>query len=275
MAAYDFRTVIGADWSLPKQARLGPAIRTRRIFNESSGYSILAKDGGTDVNPALWKDYPHRSFVNLPVVTLADSRKEMIDPKAMLSFTKRYGLLDNLLTFEEDKEWTEFLESEGLLDYLKEKEDRLMVVESSPSPDTISKEIVGYSSEQIRKLVHTQSLLKYAWRSGDERALDAIDNYLSSGLPIHFDIDEGCFHIYVVNVQRLILMLFLRDHAEGKTAICANPDCPAPYFLKSRKTQKICEAGGCVTWAQRNYALKWWRENESKASKKNKKGTAK
>jgi hypothetical protein len=179
----------------------------------------------------------------------------------MLWFTKRYGLLDNLLARKGDKEWTRFLKHEGFIDYLKAKEDRLMLVESSPSVETISKEIAGYSSEQVRRMAGTQSLLKYTWRSGDERALDAIDLYLSGGLPIHFKIDEGCFRIYVANVQRLILMLFLRDHAAGKTAICANPDCPAPYFLKSRRTQKICEAGECVAWAQRNYSLKWWREN--------------
>jgi hypothetical protein len=234
----------------------------------------LAKIGSAEVDPARWRDYPHRCFVNLPVVTLSDSGEEMIDPKAMLSFTKKYGPLDSLIAYDEDKEWTEFLEREGYKNYLQEKEDCLALVESSPSVETISEVISGCSSERILRLAGTQSFLKYAWRSGDERALDAIDQYLSGGLPIHFDLDEGCFRIHVVNVQRLILMLFLRDQAAGKTAICANPDCPAPYFLKSRKTQKICEAGDCVAWAQRNYALKWWRENESKASKEKLKGGA-
>ena len=226
----------------------------------------MAKIGTADIDPSRWKEPPHRAYANLPIVALSDSQEEMIDAKAMLSFTKKFGLLDNLLTSPEDKEWTGFLKREGFLEYLKEPEDRVMPVESSPSVETISREVSGYTSEQIQKLAGTQSLLKYAWRSGDERALDAIDSYLSGGLPIHFEIDEGCLRIYVASVQRLILMLFLRDHAAGKTAICANPDCPAPYFLKSRKTQRICEAGDCVGWAQRNYALKWWRVNKKKNS---------
>jgi hypothetical protein len=235
----------------------------------------LAKSGSAEVDPGRWRDYPHRCFVNLPVVTLSDSGEEMIDPKAMLSFSKKYGLLDSLMAHVEDEQWMEFLEHEGYRNYLTEKEDCLVLEESSPSVEIISRDISGYSSERIRRLAGTQSFLKYAWRSSDERALDAIDQYLSGGLPIHFDLDEGCFRIHVVNVQRLILMLFLRDQAAGKTAICANPDCPAPYFLKSRKAQRICEAGDCVAWAQRNYALKWWRENESKAAKGKMRGRTK
>lgn len=260
---YGFTVGLKAHWRLPQEVKLGPFVGRWHIGSGSGGYSVLAKEGSVPVAFTRWRDYAHRSFVNLPVATFPDSGEEIIDPTAMLSFTKRYGLLDNLLANEEDKEWTRFLEREGYIDYLKANEDRLMLVESSPSVETISKEFAGYSSEQVEKLAGTQSLLKYAWRSGDERALAAIDKYLSDGLPVHVEVD-GRLRVYVASVQRLILMLFLRDQGEGKTAICANPDCPAPYFLKSRKTQKICEAGECVAWAQRNYSLKWWRENRKK-----------
>lgn len=43
-------------------------------------------------------------------------------------------------------------------------------------------------------------------------------------------------------------------------ARCHNPDCPAPYFLARRKDQKYCERGDCTAYAQRQYALKWWKE---------------
>jgi len=109
--------------------------------------------------------------------------------------------------------------------------------------------------------------LKYAWKSGDKRTVEEIAEYTSESLRPHVDVATGAVAIKVADAWTMTCLLFLRDHAAGKTAVCANPECPAPYFLRSRKTQKICEAGECVAWAQRNYSLKWWRENESKAAK--------
>ena len=44
-----------------------------------------------------------------------------------------------------------------------------------------------------------------------------------------------------------------------KMAVCGNPECPAPYFLKKRATQRFCERGPCVEYGQRQHALNWWR----------------
>jgi len=77
-----------------------------------------------------------------------------------------------------------------------------------------------------------------------------------------------------------ICILFLRDHAAGRTAICANPHCSNPFFLKRRSVQKYCEAGPCVEYAQRQYALSWWRtkgkkiRQQQQARSKNKKREA-
>ena len=61
-----------------------------------------------------------------------------------------------------------------------------------------------------------------------------------------------------------IWLLFVRDSWAGKTAICANPDCPNPYFIRKRKTQKYCEAGPCVNEALKGQKLKWWKNNRGK-----------
>ena len=52
-----------------------------------------------------------------------------------------------------------------------------------------------------------------------------------------------------------------------RMAKCGNPDCPAPYFLAKRSTQRYCERGDCTQYAVRQKALKWWTENRSKASR--------
>ena len=66
-----------------------------------------------------------------------------------------------------------------------------------------------------------------------------------------------------------ICMLFLRDHAAHKTGFCANPECANPYFLRKRRTQKYCEAGPCVAYAQRRYSLSYW-NREGRERRKNK-----
>ena len=53
-----------------------------------------------------------------------------------------------------------------------------------------------------------------------------------------------------------------------KLAQCHNPDCPVPFFVGRRKNQKYCERGDCTTYAQRQYALDWWKRNQG-SSKKN------
>jgi len=55
-------------------------------------------------------------------------------------------------------------------------------------------------------------------------------------------------------------------------AICANPVCPARYFLAKRKTQRYCEQACCTTYAQNRRSLKWWsREGNEWRAKRQKK----
>jgi hypothetical protein len=249
--AYAFQSVIKADWQLPLEPELGSHMQ-QNLAGGLMGYVILAKRGGITADPARWKTPPHRVFVNLPVSSSPELGMEIVEPKALLGFCKRYGFLyDHTVNNR-----------------------RVLKVETSASLESISSMIGGYGSTEFRELIDmkSQAVLKYAWKSGDRRALEEIAKFTATSLQAQVDITAGTVVIKVANAWTMICMLVLRDHAAGKTAVCANPECPAPYFLKSRKTQRICEAGECVAWAQRNYALKWWRENESKASKGKLKG---
>jgi len=58
-------------------------------------------------------------------------------------------------------------------------------------------------------------------------------------------------------VWQTAFLLCIRDRLRGKTAICENPECPAPYFLRKRKTQKFCEAGPCKNYGARQRRKKW------------------
>jgi hypothetical protein len=252
--AYSFRSVTRLRWQLPTELELGSHVQ-QNLAGGLSSYTIFAKPGDITADPARWKATPHRVFVNLPASTTPELGLEIVEPKAMLGFSKRYGLLEHNTV---NDRW-------------------VLQVQSTASLGYISSTIEGFGPEEFGELIRmkSQALLRFAWKTGDKRVRDEIGRYTAQELQAQVDIATGAVVLNVANAWTLICMLFLRDHAAGKTAVCANPECPAPYFLKSRKTQKICEAGECVAWAQRNYALRWWRENESKASKGKLEGKAK
>jgi CGNR zinc finger len=50
----------------------------------------------------------------------------------------------------------------------------------------------------------------------------------------------GGLSVYVQELWALTRLMFLRDWFDGRTKVCASPDCPAPYFLAVRKGQRFC-----------------------------------
>jgi hypothetical protein len=53
-----------------------------------------------------------------------------------------------------------------------------------------------------------------------------------------------------------------------RLAICSNPTCSVRYFLAKRRGQKYCERGDCTAYAQRQYALNWWKREHSSEKRK-------
>ena len=49
-------------------------------------------------------------------------------------------------------------------------------------------------------------------------------------------------------------------HMSGRTSYCQNPNCAAPYFFPTRRSQKYC-SDVCAIPAQRDSKRKWWSEN--------------
>ena len=108
-----------------------------------------------------------------------------------------------------------------------------------------------------------QQRLRDAWRD-DESALRYINYSIAGHMKTVWEFRKGHIEVAVDDLWSTICILFLRDHAAHKTAICANPDCKSPYFIRKRKTQKYCESGPCTEYAQRRYALKWWNRTGKK-----------
>jgi hypothetical protein len=68
------------------------------------------------------------------------------------------------------------------------------------------------------------------------------------------------FTVTSTDLWTLIRCLYLLDSGAGKIGYCENPGCPTPYFVKRRRTQKLCELGPCTDWAHRRDALKYWNQ---------------
>ena len=202
----------------------------------AEGVSGYVISGRLGEESAEWQEPPHVVFANL----LSEK------PESVETFTKRYGVLDRLYMDRDDPKGNRF------------------TIDSAT-------------------FMHTQEVLRRAWRyiaSTDDRdrgsdAFGEIEAEVEEG----FDTDVVVAHRHVLlrpkHLWASICFLFLWDWKAQKLGFCENPECPAPYFRKKRKTQKFCEQGPCVAYAQRQYSLDWWnrigkkrREKKAKAQHK-------
>jgi hypothetical protein len=195
-----------------------------------------------------WPDPPHVYFANL-----------QLDWKSLLKFDKTFGPL-----------LREHLHLKREMAATTEKAPNLTDFERDQFATTEHKfEIAIYDPDDVQHACGMQQLLRDAWK-GDGHAV-AILQYGGdlttqqgpygpprlSAVPSAHGID-----IYAEDLWNYIRVAFLSDHAAGRTRVCANPDCGAgaPYFLAKRKDQRICGNDKCAAWAQREWALDWWKE---------------
>lgn len=118
-------------------------------------------------------------------------------------------------------------------------------------------------------------ILRNAWR-GNGAALAEINGWMNQYVQTSIRFVTGRIEVEPKDLLASIFLLFLRDYSAGKIAICENPDCVQPYFVKRRASQKFCESSACKAHAQRQYALKWWddvgKKRREKKQKKSKRG---
>jgi hypothetical protein len=165
-----------------------------------------------------WPEPPHIALANLR----AD------DPKSAEAFIRRYGVL-----------------FEGR---------RGFYMNDDPVKIVPKREFSIKSSD----LKLAQSELLAAWE-GDSAFIVLMEGRVVEGMETDVLVDtSGDVLLRPRSLLATISFVFLRDYRSRKLGICENPDCPAPYFRKKRSTQKFCEAGPCVAYAQRRYALRWW-----------------
>lgn len=157
-----------------------------------------------------------------PHIRFANLRVE--DPKDAEAFTKRYGVLSRLYEGTDDTDVRKFKIDSATFMALQER-------------------------------------LRQAWPGegrSDVEAWAEIEGVVEEGFDTDVVVSGGFVHLRPKDLWASICFLYLRDAQAGKLGFCGNPDCPAPYFRKKRKTQKFCEAGPCADFARRKYALRYW-----------------
>jgi hypothetical protein len=171
----------------------------------------------------------------LPHIAFANLLAE--NPKAAEAFTRRYGALS-----------------------------RQYINRDDPDGKNFTIDSATFMAQQDR--------LRQAWPVKDSSHISAFVD-MEGEVEESFDTDVvvsgGFVHLRPKDLWASICFLYLWDVHAKRLGFCGNPDCPAPYFRKKRRTQKYCEQGPCVQYAQRQYSLDWWnREGKKRREKKSK-----
>jgi hypothetical protein len=140
-------------------------------------------------------------------------------------------------------------------------------------------------------LIPIRNLIRVAWRAGS--SLDTISKGparlhpeialliskhelapIESAVTARIRVTAGRTEVVPDHWWQTAWLLYLRDREQGKTAICANPDCPAPYFIRKRRTQKFCESG-CVEYGAAQRSQRWWQLHGAEWRSRRKSGKGK
>jgi hypothetical protein len=81
--------------------------------------------------------------------------------------------------------------------------------------------------------------VRFAWRAKDAKELWLFENVERYDMP--FTVSGKKLQLAPADVFTYIRLLLTRDISENRARICANPNCPSPYFIYKRRDQKFCE----------------------------------
>jgi len=114
-------------------------------------------------------------------------------------------------------------------------------------------------------LLNWRMWLRKAWE-GDDRdvkfALAAWTKVATRDNSESWVFDPTPPYSVVPNYKILALSLAIGvSELLPKLAVCANPECPQPYFFKGRKTQRFCDRPACAAYGQREHKRNWWNEH--------------
>jgi hypothetical protein len=129
--------------------------------------------------------------------------------------------------------------------------------------------------DDVPEILRLRNLLRDAWRGGPTANQSVADlmGLHSEVLSVYSDWQRASIVFLPRNeMQAACYALLLHSN---RARFCANPDCPAPYFIAKRTTQRYCSPD-CLKPFQKQWKLDWWnregKARRAKASAKSRKG---
>jgi hypothetical protein len=123
-------------------------------------------------------------------------------------------------------------------------------------------------AETIRKLqptpaLRTRDMLRLIWK-GDSDANDYL-KVLLSGSRTQFNWKRGELVYEPQNeLEQAIYALFRNSRL---ARVCESTDCPAPFFIAKRKSQRYC-GPECASVYQKQWKRRWWKDKGASRRKK-------
>jgi hypothetical protein len=190
-----------------------------------------------------WLDAPHIALANL-----------QLDEASLKMFTQRYGPL-----------------------YAHPKRSRAeeILVAESEDPLGTALAVNRLSVPDLGRAQKMQELLRSAWRGERFAIVELEHDLMQKGLRPWFGVTEqvlglkdaprDALTLWADDIWTVVRIAFLMDCKIGRAKVCANRDCPTPYFVESRKGQEFCTHKCAVLINVRRFRE---RQNKSKAGMK-------
>lgn len=120
-------------------------------------------------------------------------------------------------------------------------------------------------SDSDSPLLDYRDRLRKIWSGDHSAAGDALNFWVRQATLYNRQswlLSSGEFYWVTPNHHILPLSLAIGvSELLPKMAVCANPECSQPYFLKGRKNQRFCDRPTCAAYGQRQHKKKWWSEH--------------
>jgi hypothetical protein len=98
----------------------------------------------------------------------------------------------------------------------------------------------------------------------------ALGDFYESHSPNPANSSARPFPARTTAAAKTIGVLLRIQRSADRLRFCGNPDCPAPYFIARRSTQRYCSES-CAGPAERESKRVWWKEHGSDRRRKAKK----
>ncbi|MFZ0466820.1 MAG: hypothetical protein WAL78_14085 [Candidatus Acidiferrales bacterium] len=190
--------------------------------------------------------------VNIHIDSSTNTASKTLAPKTLLS-----ALRDFANTGDEPKQIANFLQRwPDFLDRNKVESD----VPLSMRDVIVRPFFPSTKGPLYRMFKMLRGSVRHAWKGNEDMLARLLSTNFEPALNNFIVVDwrHGGFR-YEPQTPFQAAVYELLKHS-GSARVCANPDCPSPYFIAQDHRAKFCSED-CVQTMQRTWRKKWWNQH--------------